>query len=321
MTDGAGDSPAAPPNPTKATTPAEFTSALRALRTWSGLTYRQLEGKAGSYRDALPASTIATTLGRATLPRERFVDAFTRACGLGEDDVRQWLDVRRRIAMSDPAGPEEPLPEEDPPVSPRWRRYAPLAAVAVVGICVGVAGTLGFDRAESATPVATDALPPLPIAGAEVRAVGTWANIHPAGAPSLCVTEGRDRSARYDSVVAAHVPCEDTPLPHVFLEPVAQNVVMIQWHNPEFGIGCLTVLPDGPGADLLEPRDDCAEDDPAQRFRLEVGRDGQYRIHAEITGQCIAPRTPVTEGAEVAQTACSDGEEQRYVIEPVSPPA
>ena len=60
--DGAGESPAEPPRPAKAGTPAEFTAALRALRTWSGLTYRQLEGKAATYRDALPASTIATTL-------------------------------------------------------------------------------------------------------------------------------------------------------------------------------------------------------------------------------------------------------------------
>jgi hypothetical protein len=105
----------------------------------------------------------------------------------------------------------------------------------------------------------------------------------------------------------------------VYLEPVAQNVVMIQWHNPTFGIGCLTVLSDGPAENLLEPRDDCAEDDPAQLFRLEVGRDGQYRIHAEITGQCLGPREPVAEGAEVAQTACSDAAAQKYVIELVKP--
>jgi hypothetical protein len=91
------------PQPARVDTAAEFTAALQDLRTWSGLTYRQLEGKATALGSALPASTIATTLSRATLPRESFVDAFTRACGLGEGEVRQWLDARRRIAMGKPA--------------------------------------------------------------------------------------------------------------------------------------------------------------------------------------------------------------------------
>jgi helix-turn-helix protein len=320
MTDGAGESPAAPPQPTKASTPAEFTSALRALRTWSGLTYRQLEGKAATYRDALPASTIATTLGRATLPRERFVDAFTRACGLAEDEVRQWLGVRRLISMGDPAAPEEP-PDEEPPVSPRWRRFAPLVAVAVVGVSIGVAGTLGFDDSSAgAPPTATDSLPRMPIAGLGMKAVGAWAAIHPVGTPSLCVTEGLDTTRQYDSPVAAQMSCAGTPLPHVYLEPVAQNVVMIQWHNPEYGVGCLTVLSNGPARNLLEPWEDCAEGNPAQRFRLEMARDGQYRIHAEVTGQCLGARGPVAENTEVAQAACSGASEQNYLIELLNPP-
>ncbi|GAB3430279.1 helix-turn-helix domain-containing protein [Actinophytocola sediminis] len=63
--------------PASVSTPAEFTAALRTLREWSGLTYRQLEDKATALGTPLPVSTIASTSGRTTLPRERFIDSFT----------------------------------------------------------------------------------------------------------------------------------------------------------------------------------------------------------------------------------------------------
>ncbi|GIG87947.1 hypothetical protein Pen02_28830 [Plantactinospora endophytica] len=66
---------------------------------WSGLTYRQLEAKAAAAGDVLPSSTIATALGRSTLPREELVAALTKACGLGEADVQRWVTARRKIAM------------------------------------------------------------------------------------------------------------------------------------------------------------------------------------------------------------------------------
>ncbi|MFD9499940.1 hypothetical protein [Streptomyces sp. NPDC060035] len=46
---------------------------------------------------------MATTLGRATLPRQQFVHAFARACGLGEEEIRQRLQTRRHIAANGPA--------------------------------------------------------------------------------------------------------------------------------------------------------------------------------------------------------------------------
>lgn len=303
-----------PPQPARAGTPAEFTTALRALRTWSGLTYRQLEGKSP---DPLPASTIATTLGRATLPRERFVDAFTRACGLGEDDVRQWLDARRRIAMNEPPEVVEPEVVAEPP---RWRLPAVAAAV---GVVVGVAGALGVvaltgsGSAGSGTP---DVLSAKPVTGLTMVSQGSFARIHPAGSPELCVTEGRDRTGRYDSAVAAQKSCAEVPVPHVFLEPLADNVVQIQWQHPEFNIGCLIVMPDGPARDLLEPRDKCADDDPAQQFRLErVGT--HYRFRPVVTDYCLGLRAPAAEeGAEVVQRTCTGSEDERFDIELVNPP-
>jgi len=323
MTEGSGEPPADPPQPAKATTPAEFTAALRALRTWSGLTYRQLEGKAATYRDALPASTIATTLGRATLPRERFVDAFTRACGLGEDEVRQWLDTRKRIAMNE-TPEEEPAPE---PIAepPRWRRVTWVAIAAVVGLLIGVAasfgaGELSGSRTGSETVSSTpEPMNPKPIAGLDMLAVGSFARIHPALDAELCVTEGVDRTKRYETAVAAQMPCGTVVLPHVYLEPVTENVVSIQWHNPRFGIGCLTLMTEGPGRDMLEPRDKCGEDDPDQRFRLE--RVGDYfRIRVDASGQCLGLRSTRTAGAEIIQSQCSGKEDQNFTIELVPPP-
>jgi hypothetical protein len=302
-----------PPQPAKAGTPAEFTAALRALRTWSGLTYRQLEGKSP---DPLPASTIATTLGRATLPRERFVDSFTRACGLGEDDVRPWLEARRRIAMNTPAEPTEPV--EPTPDPPPWRRQAVAAAI---GVVLGVAGTLGVTALTDSSETPTT-LSAMPITGLTMLTQGNYVRIHPADSPDLCITEGRDRTGAYDSAVAAQMPCAEVLLPHVYMEPVANNVVQLQWQHPEHNIGCLTVLLDGPARDLLEPRDKCDDNDPAQRFQVERTTNNNFRFRATITNLCLGLRTPATEqGAEITQTRCTNKKDQEFEIELVNPPS
>ncbi|SDF94416.1 hypothetical protein SAMN05216553_104305 [Lentzea fradiae] len=323
---GSAGPPVDAPRP-QARTPSEFTAELRALRTWSGLTYRQIEGKASAHATRFPASTIATTLGRATLPKEWFVEVFTRACGLGDEEVRQWLDVRRRIATENPVQTgdqdgddrDEAADEGLPPRSPRWRRAASL--LAATGI--GVAGTLGVTSV-----VGTSAPPPppsaQPVTGLAVRAVGSWARIHPGRTPELCLTEGRDRTGRYATAVAAQQVCADAVLPRVFVEPLGDDVVQIQWHHPEYGIGCLTVLLDGPGRDLLEPRDDCAGDNTAQQFRVEPhgpSAAGRFRIRPVVTDQCLSLRDQDTEaGAEVVQGRCSGAADQEFSIELVSPP-
>jgi hypothetical protein len=164
----------------------------------------------------------------------------------------------------------------------------------------------------------------MPLTGLAIRAVGTWARIHPARTPELCLTEGRDRTRRYPSAIAAQRPCAQATLPRVFIEPLDENVVQIQWHHPEHGIGCLTVLLDGPGRDLLEPRDDCDEDNPAQQFRIEPSgpsAEGRVHIRAVITDRCLSPRGHDTEvGVEVAQGRCSAATDQEFRIELIAPP-
>lgn len=105
------DEVGSPPDPSRAATAAEYVAALARLRRWSGLTYRQLATKAGG---ALPASTTAGVLGRATLPRESFVVTFVAACGLDDAEIDRWVRVRRSLAVgaADEPAPaaQEPLP-------------------------------------------------------------------------------------------------------------------------------------------------------------------------------------------------------------------
>lgn len=92
------------PDPAAADTPAEFVEALRRLKRWSGLGYRQLEKRAATIGESLPRSTVTAALTRDTVPREDLVAALVRACGCDADEVRRWVDARRRIAAARPAG-------------------------------------------------------------------------------------------------------------------------------------------------------------------------------------------------------------------------
>lgn len=84
------------PDPLDARTAAEFVELMRRLRDWAGLSYRQLERRAETSGDVLPASTLATALSRVTLPRESLVVAFVRACGC---DTAAWVTARRQLAQ------------------------------------------------------------------------------------------------------------------------------------------------------------------------------------------------------------------------------
>jgi hypothetical protein len=86
------------PDPAAATTPAEFVEAMRRLKRWTGLGYRQLEKRAVAGGQSLPRSTLTVALTRHTLPREDLVAAFAYACGCDENQTAQWIDARRSIA-------------------------------------------------------------------------------------------------------------------------------------------------------------------------------------------------------------------------------
>jgi hypothetical protein len=88
------------PTPEGLGTEAEFALALKELKAWSGLSYRELEARARAAGLRLPFSTASGMLGRSTLPREDLLIAFTTACGLNENEVAAWVAARKRLAIT-----------------------------------------------------------------------------------------------------------------------------------------------------------------------------------------------------------------------------
>ncbi|BCJ38305.1 hypothetical protein Athai_58080 [Actinocatenispora thailandica] len=105
------------PDPSAATTAAEFLAALRGLRAWAGQpSLRAMTALAGVVEvpnrppnDVLPVSTLSDNLAGKRLPnlsRESFVEAYVRAClrASGADDaataaaVEEWCAARRALA-------------------------------------------------------------------------------------------------------------------------------------------------------------------------------------------------------------------------------
>ncbi|MFE9201927.1 ATP-binding protein [Micromonospora sp. NPDC007230] len=114
-----------PPRPEQAATPAEFIAALRALKLWSGLTFRQLAAKSRASGDHLAVSTIASVLSRSTLPRREVVAGFVRACQLDDRAVANWVAVRDAML----AGSGQPLdqrPHEPPAPAAQPAHPAPI---------------------------------------------------------------------------------------------------------------------------------------------------------------------------------------------------
>jgi hypothetical protein len=110
VTETADPGNAGKPDPGQAATPAELVEALRRLKRWTGVGYRQLAKRAAVAGQALPRSTLTVALNRSTLPREDLIAAFVRTCGCDEAEVAAWVAARRRIAAAtSPTGP-----------APRW---------------------------------------------------------------------------------------------------------------------------------------------------------------------------------------------------------
>ncbi|WP_143047261.1 XRE family transcriptional regulator [Amycolatopsis xylanica] len=281
------------PRPEEASTPAEFVAALNRLRLWSGLTYRQLEGKAAAAGDVLPPSTTATALGRTTLPREQLVETFVKACGA---DPENWVAARKRLAM----GPDAAAPE---PPSRERRRLWPLLLAAVVLVAAGAVTTVLLLGERG--PLETG-----------------FYHLKPAHIPdrNLCFGEGRERNGRTDRPLAVQRPCADV-VPATKLVAVGTGVYEVQWHHPQIGIGCLSVddAALGDGA-LLSPHDCTGA--AHQRFLLDpvdIPVPGGFLLRPVHSGLCVGVLggfAEVSPGAEAVQTPCTGKADQEVLVEP-----
>ncbi|MEU3458010.1 tetratricopeptide repeat protein [Micromonospora sp. NPDC006766] len=101
-------------DPTTASCPEQYVALLRRLRDQSGLAYRTIARRAQRNGDVLPASTLATMLGRSTLPRRDLVVALLRACDVPDDRAAAWLTTWARLSAARTVG-RGAAPEQRPP--------------------------------------------------------------------------------------------------------------------------------------------------------------------------------------------------------------
>src|ERR1043165_3293886 len=130
-------------DPRRARTSAELVELLKSLKTAAGLSYREIEQRARTAGDWLPASTLATVFGRTTVPRVEVVAALVQACGGDPDTVSRWVDASRRLSgeSAAPVPHVSPFPEytaEPPPVATIVPRQLP----GDIGTFVGRAKTI-----------------------------------------------------------------------------------------------------------------------------------------------------------------------------------
>ncbi|MFF9090904.1 XRE family transcriptional regulator [Streptomyces sp. NPDC014991] len=316
-------------SPYEAQDAAQFVELMQQLKERSELTYRELEEQAARRGDVLARSTLADVLRRTTLPRPDVLAAFVRACG-DEQRVDTWLEARDRIAAGVSAvpatapgpGPESgdgdgdgatAQPRTEEPTTPRPRRTkgraVALATALVIPPLALVAWSLLPDN--SADPDA-QTVPGI----ASGTPAGGWVTIHPAAAPHLCLTDGRDRDGAYASAVAVQLPCAQATVPRTYLEPAGEGLYRIQWHHPQMGKGCLTIMSTGPVKGMLEPRMDCAQ---ATLFRMEAASAdsaGGFRLRPANSSKCIgiADDDDRTQGAEAIEEPCTGAADQRYLV-------
>ncbi|MEV0405667.1 hypothetical protein [Actinoallomurus sp. NPDC050550] len=131
------------PLPDVAGTVAEFVAGLRCLKAWTGLSYRELEKRAALVGDALPHSTVASSLSRDRLPREEVVKAFARACGCSPQTVDAWVARRRHLVLLAESGTASTVARKASVRGSRvTKRHLVTAGGVVAAAAVGAALTL-----------------------------------------------------------------------------------------------------------------------------------------------------------------------------------
>ncbi|OLF14556.1 hypothetical protein BLA60_03435 [Actinophytocola xinjiangensis] len=284
---------------------------MRALKERSGLTLRQLEDQATARGDALARSTAADLLRRQTLPRPELVAAFVRACG-EQNRLADWMRAYERLVREATDTTADTVADPPPPTRPARTRLLILLTLVMVVAAVLLVITITTEPDRPPTPDPPDVLP--------LSSAGEWVRIRPARTPDLCLTEGFDRSLRYEDVVMVQLPCTKPDGPRTLLEPVDEDLTQIKWEHPKDKVmGCLTIREEPPAKDMLEPRSRCDPDDDAQLFRIERFAPDSltgYRLRRAHTDQCVGLRKDDTaEGAEAVQQPCDSRESQRFLVD------
>lgn len=306
--------------PHEARDAADLIKLMQQLKECSGLTYRELEAQTTRSGDVLARSTLADILRRTSLPRPEVLAAFVRACGDGQR-VGAWLEARDRIAADSAAvppavpGPEagaDAQPQIEAPTGSRPRRTKGRTLMLATGLmalllALVIWGLLpdGSERPSTSAAVATAFRSP----------TDGWVTIRPVRTPDLCLTDGRDRDGAYASAVAVQRLCAQATVPRTYLEPAGEGLYRIQWHHPQEGKGCLTVMSTGPVKGMLEPRNNCAQ---ATLFRLEATAAGSaqgFQFRPANSNTCIGiADDDTTEGAEAIEERCTGTASHRFLV-------
>lgn len=316
--------------PGEVRTVREFVALLRHRKEASGLTYRQLELRAAKNGDVLARSTLAGALAREALPKADLLTAFVRACGVSEEEVTQWEAARERLAAGVEAGADgdlahaagsgaaPPAPRGPATDGPRaatpggqlrrggkWlvraRRRVPLLVGGVVvcaALLIVAVQALRDDGGRSAADVPAGAVTVRPVEG-----------------PDLCLSDGKDREGRYDSLVAVFRACATASPPVTELRATDDGRYRVHWYHPEHGPGCLVVRREGPPKGFLEPFDDCRQGSP---LRVERVPDTTSTYVLKVTDeQCVtagARKEQPVAGVEAVVGPCDGSTGQRFVI-------
>ncbi|WP_406632576.1 RICIN domain-containing protein [Amycolatopsis sp. WGS_07] len=267
-----------------------------------------MEEQAAAQGAALPRSTTADMLRRDALPRPEQLAVFVRACGDGRH-LAEWLSTRERLAVGHYLAETPPAPTESAAPRRRGRMITLAAVIAALALVAAAAWWWRTGTDDKAAPSRLEVLPLL--------TAGGWARIRPAGAPDLCLTEGREHTGRYGSAIAVLRPCTQPRLPRMVLQPVGAELATIKWEHPVYQVmGCLTVLHIQPVENMLEPQEKCDNSNPDQLFRIERVGDQRYRLRTPETDLCLGLRDNLTAvDTEAVRQPCAAEPDQEFLID------
>ncbi|MEQ4303049.1 helix-turn-helix domain-containing protein [Plantactinospora sp. B6F1] len=316
-------------NPDVAETPADLVGLLRQLRDRSGLSFRRIERLARSAGDNLPASTVATMLGRNTLPREELVRALTRACGESPESVDRWLAARRRLvdaAAAPPAVEPEPAgpPDRRPRLGPLLLAATTGAVVAIVAVLAGWWLSRAADREATARPDPTVTERSVPAGSADPgtqMAGGQGPTRIRVAQSGLCLSERVDR----DSGQIFQASCAEAFPARSLGAPIAATDgtrYLIRTNHPKFGPGCMGIREGSREVGARVEDDYCGQDGAGEQFHLdpvETPRPG-FRLRLVHSGLCVTVDDVRTEWAELLQLPCDPKHVgQVFLVEPAPP--